>query len=93
MCIFPDDLRSSEADELLVARRFGPAAGERAARIAGFLCAGLLCGGLVWLMRESRGNLWLALPLRAAGGVSSGAAGRGIPRPAVLYHSIKAARK
>lgn len=55
-------LDGGQALELLVAWRFGPAAGERTARIAGFVCAGLLCGGLVWLMRESRGNLWLAPP-------------------------------
>ncbi len=55
-------LDGGQALELLVAWLFGPAAGELTARITGVLCAALLLGGLVWLMRESRGNLWLAPP-------------------------------
>lgn len=55
-------LDGGQALERLVAWRFGPAAGEKAARLAGFFCAALLCGGLVWLMYESKGNLWLAPP-------------------------------
>lgn len=55
-------LDGGQALELLVVWRFGPAAGEQAARLAGFTCAALLCGGLIWLIYESRGNLWLALP-------------------------------
>lgn len=55
-------LDGGQALELLVAWRFGPTAGEQTARLAGFVCAALLCGGLVWLMHESRGNLWLAPP-------------------------------
>ncbi len=55
-------LDGGQALELLVTWRFGPAAGERTARLAGFVCAALLCGGLVWLMHETKGNLWLAPP-------------------------------
>lgn len=55
-------LDGGQALELLVAWRFGPAAGEKTARLVGFACAALLCGGLVWLMHESKGNLWLAPP-------------------------------
>ncbi len=55
-------LDGGQALELLAAWRFGPAVGELTARIAGILCAALLLGGLVWLIRESRGNLWLAPP-------------------------------
>ena len=55
-------LDGGQALELLVAWCFGPAAGEQTARLAGCVCAALLCGGLVWLMHESKGNLWLAPP-------------------------------
>lgn len=55
-------LDGGQALELLVTWRFGPAAGEKTARLVGFICAALLCSGLVWLMHESRGNLWLAPP-------------------------------
>lgn len=55
-------LDGGQALELLAAWRFGPAVGERTARLAGFACAALLCGGLVWVMRRSRGNLWLLPP-------------------------------
>ena len=55
-------LDGGQALELLAAWRFGPAVGEQTARIVSLLCAALLFGGLVWLMRESRGNLWLAPP-------------------------------
>ena len=55
-------LDGGQALELLVTWRFGPAAGERTARLAGVLCAALLCAALVWLMLGSRGNLWLAPP-------------------------------
>lgn len=55
-------LDGGQALELLVTWHFGPAAGEQTARLVGFVCAALLCVGLVWLMYESRGNLWLAPP-------------------------------
>lgn len=80
-------LDGGQALELLVTWRFGPAAGEQTAGLVGFVCAGLLCGGFVWLMHESGGNLWLAPPavgllavcLRELRGVTRGVHPRGLP--------------
>ena len=55
-------LDGGQALERLVSWRFGPAAGEGMARAAGAVCAALLCGGLLWLMGKSGGNLWLLPP-------------------------------
>lgn len=55
-------LDGGQALELLVSWRFGPSAGERTGRLVGAVSAAILCGGLVWLMAKSDGNLWLALP-------------------------------
>lgn len=80
-------LDGGQALELLVTWRFGPAAGEQTAQLVSFVCAALLCGGLVWLMHESRGNFWLAPPaagllavcLRELRGVTRGAHSRRRP--------------
>ena len=61
-------LDGGAALELLTAWRFGPAAGERAARTCGALCAAALSAGLLRLIWASGGNLWL---LPAAGGLAA----------------------
>ena len=61
-------LDGGAALELLTAWRFGPAAGERAARACGALCAAALSAGLLRLIWASGGNLWL---LPAAGGLAA----------------------
>ncbi|MCI2057021.1 MAG: site-2 protease family protein [Oscillibacter sp.] len=45
---------------------FGPERGERVASVVSLMCAGVLAGGLCWVMLESRGNLWL-LPAALGG--------------------------
>lgn len=51
--------------ELLVCWRFGPSAGDAAARLSGTACAFSAGGALVWIIHTSGGNLWLA-PAAAA---------------------------
>lgn len=77
-------LDGGQALELLVSWRFGPAAGERAARLAGISSAALGCAALAWVMWASGGNLWLAPPAAGllAACLREGLGGR---RPARLF--------
>lgn len=52
-------LDGGQALRLLVSWKFGPDAGERVSAAAGGVLSGALAGLLLFLMRSSRGNLWL----------------------------------